>query len=56
MSEYFTKPKSLGSIIKVGLDLHNYTTKTDLKNTTGVDTSAFSKKTDLVDVNLMPIT
>ena len=44
MSEYFTKPNSLGSIIKVGLDLYNYATKTDLKNATGVDTFAFLKK------------
>ena len=27
----------------------NYATKTDLKNTTGVDTSSFAKKTDLVN-------
>ena len=33
--------------MKVELDLSNYTTKTDLKNATGVDTSSFAKKTDL---------
>ena len=47
MSDYFPKPKSLGAIVKVELDLSNYTTKADLKNTTGVDTSNFAEKTDL---------
>ena len=28
---------------KVELDLSNYTTKTDLKNATGIDTSPFAK-------------
>ena len=36
MSEYFPKPKSLGSNVKVELDLSNYVTKVDLKNATGV--------------------
>ena len=31
----------------VGLDLSNYATKANLENKTGVDTSAFAKKTDL---------
>ena len=31
--------------MKVGLDLSNYSTKVDFKNTTGVDTSDFAKKT-----------
>ena len=48
MSEYFPKPNSLGSNVKVEWDLSNYATKTDLKNVTGVDTSSFAKKTDLV--------
>ena len=30
--------------MKVELDLSNYTTKADLKNATGVDTSKFAKK------------
>ena len=50
MSEYFPKPNSLGANVKVELDLSNYATKTDLKNATGVDTSPFSKKTDLANV------
>ena len=36
MSEYFPKPKSLGGRVKVELDLSNYATKADLKNTTGL--------------------
>ena len=36
--------------MKVQLDLPNYTTKADLKNATGVDTSDFAKKTDLANV------
>ena len=47
MSEHFPKPKSLGAYVKVELDLSNYATKADLKNTTGADTSDFAKKTDL---------
>ena len=47
MNEYFPKPNSLGTNIKFELDLSNYATKVDLKNTTGVDTSSFAKKTDL---------
>ena len=31
---------------KVDIDLSNYTTKVDLKNATGVDTSKFAKKFD----------
>ena len=31
MSEYFPKPKSLGTNMKVELDLFNYATKADLK-------------------------
>ena len=47
MSGYFLQPKSSGGRVKVELNLFNYTTKTDLKNATGVDTSSFAKKTDL---------
>ena len=39
MSEYFPQPNFLGAIVKFELDLSNYATKTDLKNTTEVDTS-----------------
>ena len=36
--------------MKVELDLSNYTTKTCLKNGTGVDTSKFAKKVDLANL------
>ena len=36
--------------MKVELDLSNYATKADLKNATGVDTSKFAKKIDLVNL------
>ena len=49
MSEYFSKPKSLGANDKVELDLSNYATKADLKNATGVDTTHFAKKADLAN-------
>ena len=45
MSEYFPEPKSLGANVKVELDLSNYATKTDLKNT-----SDFTKKIDLANL------
>ena len=38
--------------IEVELDLSNYATKFDLKNTTGVDTLQFSKKDDLDNLKL----
>ena len=50
MSEYFAKPNSIGANVKVELDLSNYTTKTDLQNATGVDTSFFAKKADSVNL------
>ena len=36
--------------MKVDLDLSNYATKTDLKNTVGTDTSSFAKKVDLANL------
>ena len=44
MSEHFPKPKSLRANDKVKLDLSNYATRADLKNTTGIDTSDFANK------------
>ena len=41
MSEYFK------SWVKVELDLSNYATKADLKNTIDIDTSKLAKKVDL---------
>ena len=50
MSEYFPEPKSLGGKVKVELDLSNYAIKTDLKNTTGIDTPSFAEKVDLANL------
>ena len=47
MSTYYPPYKSLGQNVKVELDLTNYATKTDLKNTTHVDVSSFASKTNL---------
>ena len=50
--EYFLKPKSLVTNVKVELDLSNYATKADLENLTRFDTSEFGNRTDLA--NLRP--
>ena len=50
MSEYFPKSNFSGANVKVESDLLNYTTKTDLKNATGVDTLDFAKKIDLTNL------
>ena len=50
MSEYFPKPNSLGANVKIELNLSNYAAKTDFKNTAGVDTSSFAKKTDIANL------
>ena len=47
MNKYFLEPQFSEEKIKFELDLSNYTTKTDLKNETGIDTSKFVKKIDL---------
>ena len=47
MSKYYPEPNFLGAEVKVELDLTNYTTKSDLINDTGIDTSKFAKKVDL---------
>ena len=47
MSTYYPPYKSPNSNVKVELDLTNYTTKTDLKNITHVDTSSYALKTNL---------
>ena len=36
--------------MRVELDMSNYATKADLKNTTGVDTSKFAKKVVLANL------
>ena len=51
MSQYFPKPfRSCGEKINVKVDLSNYTTKTDLKNVTHVDTSNFALKANLANL------
>ena len=47
LAEAYTHSKNK---IKVKLDLSNYATKSDLKNATSVDTSEFTKKTDLASL------
>ena len=44
MGEYFPRPNSLGSNVKVESDLSNYTTKSDSKNKTGIYTLDLAKK------------
>ena len=51
MSHYFPKPnKSFGRNINVKVDLSGYATKADLKNATGIDTTKFEAKSDLVSL------
>ena len=47
MSTYYPPYKSYSNNIKVKLDLTNYATKTDLKNTTHTDVSSVASKTNL---------
>ena len=49
-SEYFPKPNSLEENVKVEMDLSNYATKTDIKNSIRIDTSSFAKKVDLASL------
>ena len=45
MSQYFPRPnRAFGGEINVKVDLSNYATKADLKNTTGIDTSILTSK------------
>ena len=51
MSQPFPKPfEPFGEDINVKVDLSNYTTKTDLKKATGVDTSKLASKSDLTSL------
>ena len=40
----FSKTHSFGANVKVDVDFFNHATKTGLKNSTGVDTSSFTKE------------
>ena len=51
-NEFFPLYRHSKNKIEVELDLSNYATKFDLKNTTGVDTLQFSKKDDLDNLKL----
>ena len=52
MSKNFPKPfRNFGGNINVKVDLSNYTTKSDLKNVTHVDTSSFALKTNLTNLS-----
>ena len=51
MSKYFPKPcKPFRRNINVKVDLSNYTTKTDIKNISHVDTLSFTLKTNLASL------
>ena len=48
MSQYFPKPyEPFGGDTNINVDLSNYATKVDLKNTTGIDTSKLALKSNL---------
>ena len=48
MSQYISKTyERFGGDINVNVDLSNYTTKADLKNATGIDTSNLALKSNL---------
>ena len=51
MSKYFPKPyEAFGRDINVKVDLSNYATKADIKNSTHIDTSGFALKTNLANL------
>ena len=51
MGQYFPRPfRSFRRNINVKVDLSNYTTKTDIKNISPVDTSSFALKTNLANL------
>ena len=51
MSQYFPKPYQLfGGDTNVKVDLSNYATKRDIKNTSHVDTSSFALKSNLASL------
>ena len=52
MSQYFPKQfnSHFSDSIKVKIDLSNYTTNTDIKNISHVDTSSFALKTNLANL------
>ena len=56
MSQCFPKPyEPFGRDINVKVDLSNYSTKKDIKNTMHVDTSSFVDKLDIDKLVTVPI-
>ena len=49
---YYRPYKSSSNIIKVELDLSNYSTKDDVKNITNVDVSSYATKSNLASIKL----
>ena len=53
MSQYFPKPcEPFGGDINVKVNLFNYATKSDLKNTTVIDATKLAAKFDLVSLKI----
>ena len=51
MSKYFPKScEPFAGDINIQVDLSNYSTRTDLKNATGIDTSKLAVKSDLANL------
>ena len=51
MSQCFPKPyEAFGGDVNVKVDLSNYATRADIKNTSHVDTSNFAWKTNLANL------
>ena len=51
MSKYFPKScEPFAGGINIQVDLSNYSTRTDLKNATGIDTSKLAVKSDLANL------
>ena len=56
MSQYFPKPfRNFGGNTNVKVDLSNYATKADIKNTSHVDSSSFALKSNLAKVDKLGI-
>ena len=55
MSKYFPKScEPFAGDINIQVDLSNYSTRTDLKNATGIDTSKLAVKSDLANLKDEP--
>ena len=55
LSQYFPIPyEPFGGDINVKVDLSNYTTKSDIKNISNINTSSFALKTNLASLKTEP--